>query len=385
MARGRKKNVSPKVAGIEKIEEGKRAPIDEGLKAQFLAEREGDKNVKAVERKGGVACACCGKGITETNGVFMPKGVFLTGYHPVCLPCQQKFYAQTAAETSRTYALFYCCHSFNVPYKPSVIEDMVANQNGVWYEYVKRLQQGVTPDYANTKAETWLDGITDITEAFGGDFPVLPITGDVLVANMHEMSNRDRWNIEWGESMSDEDCRNADDRYMMMTANRSGGTIPASVSMYLHDAIRYMIARDKVTDSMEAKRYQEMVDKLMNSDFVKNWQSNKGETIQVDRIVQYLESIGAMHNGYLVGYDELVKILGAQHGSYSTSLDIVDSMMMCIINTMRKNLGEAELSKLPISAQAVDAKGELLATMSESEKKILQGLEMKPPEREAKS
>jgi hypothetical protein len=152
--------------------------------------------------------------------------------------------------------------------------------------------------------------------------------------------------------------------------------------MYLHDAIRYMIARDKAADSMEAKRYQEMADKLMNSDSIKNWQSNKGETIQVDRIVRHLESKGAMHNGYLVGYDELVKILAAQHGSYNTSLDVVDTIIMCIINTMRKNMGESELSKLPVSAQVNDEKGELLSEMSDVEKKLMEGLGLKPPERE---
>lgn len=382
MARPKKQPVSPRVAGIEKSQIRESAKIDEDLKAQFLSERAGDTNVRATVRKAGVECACCGKAISEANGVFMPKGVFLTGYHPVCLPCQQRFYAQTAAKTSRVYALFYCCHAFNLPYKPSVIEDMVANQNGVWYEYVKILQRGMTAEYKDDQHETWLDGITDIAEAFGGEFPVLAITGDVMVANMNEMSDRKRWDIEWGEGMSDADCRNADDRYMMMTANRSGGTIPASVSMYLHDAIRYMIARDKAADSMEAKRYQEMADKLMNSDSIKNWQSNKGETIQVDRIVRHLESMGAMHNGYLVGYDELVKILSAQHGSYNTSLDVVDTMIMCIINTMRKNMGESELSKLPVSAQVNDEKGELLSEMSDVEKKLMEGLGLKPPERE---
>lgn len=386
MPRGRKpktaQNVSPKVAGIKKSEIAtkKTGEIDAGLKEQFLSEMS-YAGGGAVSQYGVDECACCGNKLTETNWVYQPRRVHRAGHHPICLTCQQKMYAEIAAQTSRTYGLFYACIRFNLPYKPSVIEDMVANQNGVWYEYVKRLQRGMTVE-SGAKCETWLDGITDIADAFGGEFPVLPITGDVLVANMNEMPDRERWNIEWGEGMPDEDCRNADDRYMMMTANRSGGTIPASVSMYLHDAIRYMIARDKAADSMEAKRYQEMADKLMNSDSVKNWQANKGETIQVDRVVRYLESIGAMRNGYLVGYDELVKILSAQHSSYNTSLDVVDSMMLCIINTMRKNMGEAELSKLPVSAQVQDEKGELLSEVSAEEKKILEGLGMKPPERE---
>lgn len=385
MPRGRKKAepVSPKVAGIKKTEIGtnKNVGIDASLKEQFLNEHVSDRNVEKSDKSNVQTCACCGKPITDANGVYQPNKLFITGYHPVCLMCQQKFYANIAQETSRTYALFYACIAYNVPYKPSIIENMTANQNGVWYEYIKRLQRGYNSETA-FKAEIWSDGITDIKEAFSGEFPVLPITGDVLVANMREMKDRDRWDIEWGERMSDEECRNADDRYMMMTANRSGGTIPASVSMYLHDAIRYMIERDKAKDSMEAKRYQEMADKLMNSDSIKNWQANKGETIQVDRVARYLESIGAMQNGYLVGYDDLVRILSAQHGSYDMSLDIVDCVMERIVNTMRKNNGDSELSKLPLSAQVVDKKGELLGTMSDEEKKILEGLGMKPPERE---
>lgn len=384
MGRPRKKApVSLKVAMLEKEEVNTKGAIDDKLRAQFLTERRGDSNVKPARTDlKNFLCACCGKPLTEANGIPSPKSVFLSGFHPICLPCQQLFYEDTASVTNRTYALFYCCHAFNVPYKPSLMEKMSANQNGVWYEYIKCWQASKEPGTYSEKIETWRDGITDITVAFGGEFPVLPITGDVLVANMHEMSDRERWNIEWGETMSDVDCRNADDRYMMMTANRSGGTIPAGVSMYLHDAIRYMILRDKAEDSIEAKRYQEMIDKLMGSDSIKNWQANKGETIQVDRVARYLESIGAMRNGYLVGYDDLVKILSAQHGNYNTSLDVVDCMMMCIVNTMRKNMGEAEITRLPVSAQVKDAKGELLPEISAEEKKILANLGMKPPERE---
>ena len=357
--------------------------IDASLKELFLSEGKDDANViRQVVRKNGAECACCGKPITETNGVFMPRGVFITGYHPICLPCQQRFYADTAQATSRTYALFYCCQGFNVPYKPSVIEEMTANQNGVWYEYVKRLQDGMTDDFASREAQTWTEGITDITEAFGGEFPVLPITGDVLVANMREMTDRDRWNIEWGEDRSDEDCRKADDRYMMMTANRGGGAVPPIVRMYLHDAILCMIDRDKQKDSMEAKRYQEMADKIMASDAVKNWMTGKQEEIRVDDIVAYMEAKGAMHNGFFLSYDEVVKVLSRQHGSYNMSLDIMDCQTMCIVNTMRKNEGESELTSLPVSAQVTDNRAELLSETSAEEKKILEGLQMKPPERE---
>ena len=40
---------------------------------------------------------------------------------------------------------------------------MAANQNGVWYEYIKRLQMGYTEKNA-FRCETWTDGITEIKE-----------------------------------------------------------------------------------------------------------------------------------------------------------------------------------------------------------------------------
>ena len=380
--KGSRNKTKPKIEPPEERPVQTSGKIDESLKALFLEQRKGDSNVKQAVRKNGAECACCGKPITENNGVFAPKGVFITGYHPICLPCQQRFYADTAANTSRTYALFYCCHAFNLPYSPKVIEEMTANQNGVWYEYVKRLQSGTTDDFGSREVKTWTDGITDIAEAFGGEFPVLPITGDVLVANMREMSDRDRWNIEWGEDRSDEDCRKADDRYMMMTASRGGGAVPPIVSMYLHDAILCMIDRDKQKDSMEAKRYQEMTDKIMASDAVKNWMTGKKESIRVDNVVSYMENAGAMHNGFFLGYDEVVKALSGMRGKYNMSLDVIDEEMLCFLNTMRKNSGENELSSLPLSAQVKDIKGELLSEQSAEEKKIQEGLGLKPPERE---
>ena len=203
MPKEKKPEQSPMAAKIEKVDVGTKGKIDESLKAQFLSDHVNDRNVRFANmgNKPVFACASCGKEIGESNGVKAPRNVFLSGYHPVCLPCQQRYYEETAAKTSRTYALFYCCHAYNVPYKPDVMGTMAANQNGVWYEYIKRLQIEQEPGVYGAVVETWKDGLTDIAEAFSGEFPVLPITGDVLVANMHEMSNRERWNIEWGEKM----------------------------------------------------------------------------------------------------------------------------------------------------------------------------------------
>lgn len=364
-----------------KVAVQQKGKVDSSLVAEFVGER-----TRPSERGNGHrTCACCNAPLNEDTGLYVPRGRFPRGFHPICVVCQQKRYAEIAAETSRTYALFYACIAYDVPYRPELLEGMQANQNGVWHEYVKRLQRG----YAGANEPnvlTWKDGVTDIKEAFGGEMPVLPITGDVVVGNMSEMPDRERWKIEWGEEWSAQDCRKMDNRYMMLASEFKGGPMSPRVSMTLHDIVRLMVLRDKniKDDSMAAKRYQEMIDKIMNSEDLKAGGNRQREATKVDKLVTRLEQMGAIRDGFLVSYDELVDILRDQHGNYKTSLDVVDCMMQCIINTMRRNMGQPELTTLPVTAQVTDTKGELLSQMSAEEKAIMNDLGLVPPEREAK-
>lgn len=341
------------------------------------------ENSTIAHRKTGAVCARCGGTINDSNGVITPKAIYPSGYHPVCLFCQQRHYADIAQATSRTYALFYACIAYGVPYKPSVIEGMVANQNGVWYEYVKKLQSGYIgqPD---AKIEVWTDGLTDIAEAFSGEFPVLPITGDVMVSNMSELPDEKRWALEWGEGWTPEDYKLMDSRYMMLASEYKGAPIPPRVDMNLHDIVKFMLLRDQSmkSDSMTAKRYQEMIDKIMSSEDLRARDSKQSEVIKIDKLVERLEASGAIKNHSLLSHEELLEHLRNQHGSYQTSLDVVDEMIFCIANATRRNSGLSELDSLPREAQVKDYHGELLPKMTDSEKDVMRYLGTTPPERE---
>lgn len=341
------------------------------------------ENSSIAHRKVGAICARCGGTINDSNGLITPKAIYGTGYHPVCLFCQQKHYADISSETSRTYALFYACIAYGVPYKPSVIESMVANQNGVWYEYVKKLQSHYIGQ-TDAKIEVWTDGITDITEAFGGDFPVLAITGDVMVSNLSELPDEKRWELEWGEGWTVEDYKLMDNRYMMLASEFKGAPIPPRVDMNLHDIVKFMLLRDQnmKNDSMTAKRYQEMIDKIMSGEDLRARDSRKSEAIKIDKLVERLEAGGAIKNHSLLSYEELLEWLRNQHGSYQTSIDVVDEMIMCIANTTRRNSGLSELDRLPKDGQVKDIHGELLPKMTEAEKEVMRYLGTTPPERE---
>ena len=329
------------------------------------------------------ACVKCGNRLNENTGVYVPKGVYASGFHPVCLACQQKKYADAAGLTSRTYALFYTCFAFDVPYKPEVVAEVTANHNGVWYDYVKRLQRPYIGQ-ADPHVEMWEDGVTDIAEAFGGDMPVLAITGDVMVGNMDELPEEKRWDIEWGEGWTKSQYKQLDNRYMQLTSEWSGMPIPPRTAMSLHDVARYMLLRDEATRDNsvgDAKKYQDMITAIMASEDLKVDRSRTSEELKVDKIVKWLEARNAIRDGQLVDRDTLVKILAQEHGAYQTSLDVVDTIIFAILNTIRKNEGMPEFDKLPLSAQVNDFKGELLAEMSGEEKKIMKNLGLVPPER----
>jgi hypothetical protein len=366
----------------------KTGKLDDETKEMFLNEHAAATGVKLElsERRKASTCACCGALLSESTGVRVHKAMYPSGFHPMCLHCQQRYYADIASNTSRTYALFYACIAFCVPYNPEVIETMAANQNGVWYEYVKRLQRPYV-GLDDPQVEVWTDGITDIKEAFGGEFPVLAITTDVLVSNMSEMPDEERWKVEWGtEWEGEEDYRYLDNRYRQLTSEYRGQPIPPRISMAIRDICGFMRMRDKCmrTDSMAAKRYQDMLDQVMGSEELKAKDAKQSETLKIDKMTQRLEDMGAIRNGELIGYDELRHVLADAHGSYETSMDVVDCMMFSIVNTMRRNLGDSELSTLPVSAQVKDVKGELLSKISKDEEKILSNLGIKPPERDVR-
>ena len=375
----------PRKASKKQRPKAPRFEVSAEAKALFNAQ-EAMKNgtLGAPEERKGSVCVKCGKKLNENTGVYMPKSVYSSGFHPICLGCQQKKYADIASATNRTYALFYACVAFDVPYKPEVVGEVTANHNGVWYDYVKRLQRPYAGEEC-PKVEVWEDGVTDIAEAFGGEMPVLAITGDVMVGNMDELPDEKRWEIEWGDGYTQREYKQLDNRYLQLTSEWAGMPLPPRTAMSLHDVAKYMLLRDKATQegsAGDAKKYQDMITSIMASEDLKVDRSRASEEVRVDKIVKWLEARNAVRDGQLVDRDTLIKILAQEHGTYQTSLDVVDEIVFLILNTMRKNEGMAEFDKLPVSAQVNDFKGELLTGMSPEEKKIMRNLGLVPPERE---
>ncbi|MEG1757809.1 MAG: hypothetical protein RR235_05045 [Oscillospiraceae bacterium] len=194
----------------------------------------------------------------------------------------------------------------------------------------------------------------------------------------------------WGKNLSDEDAKDDIDRlesdYVALSKDYPGA-LTERLSMSLRDIAKLRLGRDKELDkghSMEAKRYQEMMDKIMTSEALKAGDAKPMEAVRVDSIIAAGEKAGWVKDSKIISHDDLVKLLRRDRGKYNNSLDVVDAMMLSIINTMRVNNHQPELTELPIAAQVQDSFEELKPGMTEYERYVMSELGIMPPAREKK-
>lgn len=135
-------------------------------------------------------------------------------------------------------------------------------------------------------------------------------------------------------------------------------------------------------DSAGAKRYNDMINSVMSRESMKAGDIKSLEATRIDSLIMNLEKKGAIKDHRIIGKPELIELLANDHPQYHTSSDIVDAIILAIVNTMRKNNGESELSALPITAQIEDVFGELMATTTEKERKAMADTGVLPPKRE---
>ena len=78
--------------------------------------------------------------------------------------------------------------------------------------------------------------------------------------------------------------------------------------------------------------------------------------------------------------EEVARYINGDKGEFSTSLDVIDQIMLRWINTFRANNGESELGMLPKSLQVEDLYGELQPRLTQKEADTLADLgEVVPP------
>lgn len=204
---------------------------------------------------------------------------------------------------------------------------------------------------------------------------------------------RDEMRVKWGSRMdadgnrvdySDSDLRELERLYKNLAAEYGDTMTPRQkdgikeISTYRLEISRCMAAGD----SAGAKRYSDMINSAMSREAMKAGDVRQLEQTRIDSLIVNLENKGAIKRGKIVGKDELADILLKDHPQYHTSMDVVDSMLYAIINTMKRNNSEPELTELPLSAQVEDVFGELLSKPTDRELKAMSETGIVPPTRE---
>ncbi len=183
---------------------------------------------------------------------------------------------------------------------------------------------------------------------------------------------------------SDSDLRELERLYKNLAAEYGDTMTPRQkdgikeISTYRLEISRCMAAGD----SAGAKRYSDMINSAMSREAMKAGDVRQLEQTRIDSLIVNLENRGAIKRGKIVGRDELADILLKDHPQYHTSMDVVDSMLFAIINTMKRNNAEPELTELPLSAQVEDVFGELLSKPTDRELKAMAETGVVPPTRE---
>lgn len=204
---------------------------------------------------------------------------------------------------------------------------------------------------------------------------------------------REEMRVKWGNRMdadgnrvdySDSDLKELERLYKNLAAEYGDTMTPRQkdgikeISTYRLEISRCMAAGD----SAGAKRYSDMINSAMSREAMKAGDVRQLEQTRIDSLIVNLENKGAIKMGKIVGRDELADILLKDHPQYHTSMDVVDSMLYAIINTMKRNNSEPELTELPLSAQVEDVFGELLSKPTDRELKAMSETGIVPPTRE---
>jgi hypothetical protein len=151
------------------------------------------------------------------------------------------------------------------------------------------------------------------------------------------------------------------DTYDSFASEYKGG-LPArtktAITRMAEAALKYTLAVDR-NDSTDAKKWQEIIDKIMAGEALKVGDAKPVEKFSISGLAQGLEEKGMMDEGVLV-LDGVIDYVKNDHGVFHVSKDAMDASLLGIYNAMMYNNGLPESDELPESIRVQNMFGEFL-------------------------
>lgn len=185
---------------------------------------------------------------------------------------------------------------------------------------------------------------------------------------------RKKWREKWGTGSEeapykDEDYRMMENAYDSMAEDYKGG-VPKRADNAIIGIAKTIRLRDKAIesgDAAEAKKWQEVIDKMMTGEALKVGDAKPIEKFNIGSLAVRLEERGLMDNGILI-LDKVIDYIQNDHGTFHMSKDAMDLCMLSIYNATMFNNGLPEVSELPENIRVQNRYGEFLPEPTQEEK-----------------
>lgn len=321
-------------------------------------------------------CLSCGTELVPSNSKGVRNTWYRIGYLPWCIDCQEKRVKMLQKQVgNKTTAMYMFCSVTDTPFYAEI-----ANQSKDWRTYLQNLRENSLNRNAETGEYMTFDSGEKVYER---EEPKGKKSSSLAKA-------RERWGAKFAENgepveYTKRELEELESLYKEQAAEYKGAITPR-VDMSLREICVSRLEWKRcvgVGDSQGAKRYSDMIKDAMAREGMRATDVKPLESMKVDALITHLEEKGAVQNHQIVGVDELIEILAKDHPQYHTSLDVVDEIIMCTVNTMRRNNGESELTELPKEGQVQDVFHELLSKPTEHEQEVMAELGIIPPVRES--
>lgn len=208
--------------------------------------------------------------------------------------------------------------------------------------------------------------------------PILPPEEKPEEHTETDAERRERWDTIWGDSFNDQSCRKMDYIHEMISEEYRGADSPR-LKLQLVKLAKLYFLQDAAIDAGDAdlvKQYTDSINKILQMEGMRASDQKPVEAIRPDALIDRLEKKGVR----LMSQEEVARYINGDKGKYSTSLDVVDFIMLKWMNTFRQNNGESELGMLPKSLQVEDLYGELQTRITLKEAHALSDMgEVVPP------
>lgn len=342
---------------------------------------------KAELYQGARQCAICGEELTGGYFWKMPERLGARNV-PFCQHCMDRIYRNMAATVGYKLAFFMACAFFNVPYKPEMLNLTDGQMDGR-----ARFETYLNAIKAKAKANvtagrpSFCDGLTDITQAFGGEFATLEVDDEMLNDAEYKDGHLNQVK-DWGAGpekrpYTQQDYDQLDKFWEAMTSERVNVSKQAEIAIRNICVMRleqqYAIYNGEYA---EAKRLEDIIKAEMEGEQLRKKDELPQDRVRLDDIVIACERAGLLG----LSYDELLEKLAKHvfHTKYGYTRDAADQMLLYIVNATRTNEGYAELDRLPDDFAIQDNLGEFAEEPDDVEKQIYKDLHIAPLNMKAK-